>query len=126
MKKRHFLLLTTIAVVAILAFLYYYLDGKFSNESFNNKNYKWITSGTCASHNMNTLTQSDCSGYLNSSNYSVNMADHGPPGCWLLLGDRLDGVVKKNPDKAGKGFACWSKNESDGMKCSADVPCICK
>jgi len=121
---------TIVAILAFLAFLYYYVAGKFIvsylNKYGGNKNYKWITEGTCASNNMQDLTQSDCSNYLLKSNYNITVADHGPSGCWLVLGNSLNQTMQEQPQFAGKGFACWSQNKSDGKQCSVDVPCACK
>jgi hypothetical protein len=102
-----------------------YTDAQLKNTS-NNSNYNWITDGTCSSHGMKDLTNNDCSGYFQSSNYTITGAEHGPPGCWLVLGKSLDGVLKSNPQFAGKGFGCWSQNTSDGKQCSPDFPCVCK
>ena len=55
----------------------------------NNSKYKWITSGTCRSNNMQDLAMSDCSSYFDSSNYDTVKANDGPPGCWLVLGNSL-------------------------------------
>jgi hypothetical protein len=133
MKKGY----TKIYMVAILFFiivaLYFgymsaqvrYTDTQLKNIS-NNSNYKWITDGTCNSHGMKDLTQSDCSRYLVKSNYNITVADHGPPGCWLVLGEMLDQTMNEQPQFAGKGFACWSENKQDGKQCSANLPCACK
>ena len=75
---------------------------------------------------MQDLTQNDCSKYLLKSNYNITVADHGPPGCWLVLGEMLDQTMNEQPQFAGKGFACWSQNKSDGKQCSANIPCACK
>jgi hypothetical protein len=75
---------------------------------------------------MQDLTQTDCSSYLQDTNYTITGADHGPPGCWLVLGNSLNGVLKDNPNFAGKGFGCYSQNKTDGKQCSADFPCVCK
>jgi len=91
-----------------------------------NANYKWITQGTCASNKMQDLTQEDCSSYLADSNYTITPAKHGPPGCWLVLGDSLNKVLEDNPQFIGKGFGCHSLNKTDGMQCSPDFPCVCK
>jgi hypothetical protein len=89
-------------------------------------NYKFVTDGTCASHQMNDLSKDDCSRYLLKSNYTITEADHGPPGCWLVLGEMLNQTMNEQPQFAGKGFACWSSNNDDGKQCSSDIPCICK
>ena len=125
MKKYNmYSILKLLIIVVILAIIYYsYLATK---EYFSDSGFKWISDGTCASHNMRDLSQSDCSNYLQSSNYTVTGADHGPPGCWLVFGDSLTGAVKGNPQLAGKGFGCYSQNKTDGKQCSADFPCVCK
>lgn len=102
-----------------------YTDAQLKNYS-NSSNYKWITDGTCSSHGMQDLTQSDCSRYLLKSNYNITVADHGPPGCWLVLGEMLNQTMNEQPQFAGKGFACWSQNKQDGKQCSANIPCACK
>jgi hypothetical protein len=122
MKKKYSYLLIILAILAVLVFFYFMSNNRY--ESY--KNYKWVTEGTCASHNMQDLSKGDCTGYFNDSNYTITDADHGPPGCWLVLGDSLDGVIKGEPKFAGKGFGCWSTNNSDGKQCSADFPCVCK
>jgi hypothetical protein len=75
---------------------------------------------------MNDLSKDDCSRYLLKSNYTITEADHGPPGCWLVLGEMLNQTMNEQPQFAGKGFACWSNNNDDGKQCSSDIPCICK
>jgi len=117
------------AVVVILVILYYIFVNFYMKmiEKFgNDSDYKWISDGTCASHNLQDLTQSDCSSYLQDSNYTVTGADHGPPGCWLVFGKSLTGAVQGNPQLSGKGFGCYSENKTDGKQCSSDFPCICK
>jgi len=133
MKQKYYYLFTIIIVIIVLAVLYYYFIGNNQSSMFDlnsnnldNSNYKWITQGTCASNKMQDLTKTDCSSYLQSSNYNVTGADHGPPGCWLVLGNSLNGVLRDNPQFAGKGFACWSDVQTDGKQCSPDFPCICK
>lgn len=116
------LFIKVITVLVILIILYYLLNRVVISDS----GFQWISNGTCASHNMKDLTQSDCSSYLQSSNYTITGADHGPSGCWLVLGDSLTGAVKANPQLAGKGFGCYSQNKTDGKQCSADFPCVCK
>lgn len=124
MKKNYkIILIVVVALIIVLAF-FYFSGGYFEN--FDNSNYKFITKGTCASHNLQDLTNNDCSRYFQSSNYNITGAEHGPPGCWLVLGKSLDGVLKGNPQFKGKGFGCWSKNTSDGKQCSPDFPCVCK
>jgi hypothetical protein len=113
-------------VILIVLAIYYYFTNKYMSEYFSNKNYKFVTSGTCASHSMRDLTKGDCSRYLLKSNYTITEADHGPPGCWLVLGEMLNQTMNEQPQFAGKGFACWSKNHSDNKQCSSDIPCICK
>jgi hypothetical protein len=123
MKKNYKIILIIVALIIVLAF-FYFSSGYFEN--YDNSNYKFITKGTCASHNLQDLTNNDCSRYFQSSNYNITGAEHGPPGCWLVLGKSLDGVLKGNPQFAGKGFGCWSQNKSDGKQCSPDFPCVCK
>jgi CDP-diacylglycerol pyrophosphatase len=122
MKKKHSYFLTILVILAVLVFFYYFMSSSYENY----KNYKWVTEGTCASNKMQDLTKNDCTSYFNKSNYTITDADHGPPGCWLVLGDSLNGVVNSQPQFAGKGFGCWSTNNSDGKQCSADFPCVCK
>jgi hypothetical protein len=86
--------------------------------------YKWISKGTCSSHKYKDLTRKDCSKYFPKSNYLLTDSPHGPPGCWLVLGDHLKGAIKDDPTLKGKGFACWTKKK-DG-KCSPGFPCVCK
>lgn len=133
MKKSYAMLLKIVAILVILVVLYYvykFLYNLMIKNSLNkdaaSKNYKWITEGTCASNNMTALQQNECSNYLLKSNYNITVANHGPPGCWLVLGDALDQRMQEQPQFAGKGFACWSQNETDGMSCSPDIPCVCK
>jgi hypothetical protein len=114
-----------IAVVALIILYVLYMLYRNSMENYDNSGYKWITSGTCASNNLQDLSMEQCSSYLQSSNYRVTNADHGPPGCWLVLGKSLDGVLKENPQFKGKGFGCWSNVRTDGKQCSADFPCVC-
>ena len=102
------------------------MDMNMMRQIMGNQNYKFVTDGTCASHQMNDLTKDDCSRYLLKSNYTITEAEHGPPGCWLVLGEMLNQTMNEQPQFAGKGFACWSKNHSDNKQCSSDVPCICK
>jgi len=100
--------------------------GRFSTTKKSQyKKYKWISKGTCSSHKYKDLTRKDCSKYFQKSNYVVTGSPHGPPGCWLVLGDSLKGAVKEQPELKGKGFACWTKVK-DGKKCSPDFPCVCK
>ena len=115
-----------IILILVLVFCYYLLPTK--NEHFDtaNTNYKWITQGTCASNKMKDLTQEDCVKYLPDSNYTITPANHGPPGCWLVLGDSLNKVLADNPQFIGKGFGCHSTVKTDGMMCSPDFPCVCK
>ena len=129
---KKFMLLFVIAILIILGITYYF-GGNYSSDSYparnnysSNSKYKWITDGTCSSHGMQDLTQNDCSKYLLKSNYNITVADHGPPGCWLVLGEMLDQTMNEQPQFAGKGFACWSQNKSDGKQCSANIPCACK
>lgn len=128
MKKPQIIIIfVIIAVLLALAFYYYNNSNNYTKDYFsNNSNYKWITSGTCKSNHMQDLSMGDCSGYFDSSNYDVVTANEGPPGCWLILGNSLSDVVKNEPKLAGKGFACWSKNNSDNKQCSDDFPCVCK
>ena len=86
--------------------------------------YKWISKGTCSSHKYKDLTRNDCNKYFPKSNYIVTDSPHGPPGCWLVLGDHLNGAIKDDHTLKGKGFACWTKKK-DG-KCSPSFPCVCK
>jgi hypothetical protein len=123
MKKSHKTILIVVALIIILAF-FYFSGGYFEN--YDTSNYKFITKGTCASHNLQDLTNNDCSRYFQSSNYTITGAEHGPPGCWLVLGEMLNQTMNEQPQFAGKGFACWSKNQSDNKQCSSDIPCICK
>jgi hypothetical protein len=124
-RNSMFSFLTVVVILAILAFLYYYVSGSVK-EKFNSTNFQWISDGTCSSHGMQNLTSSDCSNYLQSSNYTVTGADHGPPGCWLVFGNSLTGAIQGNPQLKGKGFGCYSQNTTDGKQCSSDFPCICK
>jgi hypothetical protein len=135
MKKGFKTFAIIIAIIVVLAFLYHlfsnklyvdYLNNMIMNNSMTKGNYKFVTEGTCASHRMNDLSKDDCSRYLLKSNYNITEADHGPPGCWLVLGEMLDQTMNEQPQFAGKGFACWSKNHSDNKQCSTDIPCICK
>ena len=112
-------------VAIILVFVLYKLYANYL-ENYENSGIKWVTSGTCASNNLQDLSMEQCSSYLQSSNYTITGADHGPPGCWLVLGKSLDGVLKANPQFKGKGFGCWSNVQTDGKQCSADFPCVCK
>jgi len=88
------------------------------------KKYKWVSNGTCSSHKYKNLTRKDCTKYFPKSNYIVTDSPHGPPGCWLVLGDHLKGAIKDDKSLKGKGFACWTKKK-DG-KCSPGFPCVCK
>ena len=130
MKKMNmnssFKMIVGILVILAIIYLVYIGMNSFAKEYFSDSGFKWISDGTCASHNLQDLTQSDCSNYLQSSNYTVTGADHGPPGCWLVFGDSLTGAVKANPQLAGKGFGCYSQNKTDGKQCSSDFPCVCK
>jgi len=130
MKKNNTFFLTTIAIIIIIIIiliLVYFSNHPINSINHNsNSRYKWITSGTCASNNLHNISKDDCSNYLQSSNYTITDADHGPPGCWLVLGDSLNGVLKKNPQFKGKGFGCWSNVQTDGKQCSDDFPCVCK
>jgi hypothetical protein len=123
--KKMSLFITVLAALVILVIIYYLLN-RIVKEHFSDNGFQWISSGTCASHNLQDLTQGDCSNYFQSSNYTITGADHGPPGCWLVLGDSLNGVLKDNPNFSGKGFGCYSQNKTDGKKCSPDFPCVCK
>lgn len=125
MKKGHKTFCIILAIIFVLAFLYFFA-GNYMSEQFGSANYKFVTDGTCASHRMSDLSKDDCSRYLLKSNYNITEADHGPPGCWLVLGEMLDQTMNEQPQFAGKGFACWSKNHSDNKQCSTDIPCICK
>ena len=131
MKKGFKTLCIILAIIIVLAFLYFFA-GNLMNETLGNlsnsgnSNYKFVTDGTCASHRMSDLSKDDCSRYLLKSNYTITEADHGPPGCWLVLGEMLNQTMNEQPQFAGKGFACWSKNQSDNKQCSGDIPCICK
>jgi hypothetical protein len=130
MKKPMKHLLYVILAIIVVAFLYhfvsnYFVAGYLKNYS-GNKNYKFVTDGTCASHQMGDLSKDECSRYLLKSNYTITEADHGPPGCWLVLGEMLNQTMNEQPQFAGKGFACWSKNHTDNKQCSSDIPCICK
>jgi len=98
---------------------------RFANTKKNQyKKYKWISNGTCSSHKHKDLTRKDCDKYFPKSNYIVTGSPHGPPGCWLVLGDHLKGAIKDDKSLKGKGFACWTKKK-DG-KCSPGFPCVCK
>ena len=99
--------------------------GRMSTKKQQYKKYKWISRGTCSSHKYKDLTRKDCSKYFQRSNYTVTGSPHGPPGCWLVLGNSLKGSIKEQPELKGKGFACWTKVK-DGKKCSPDFPCVCK
>jgi len=133
MKKGYRNVYIAAIVIFIIVVLYFgymsaqvsYTDAQLKN-SQGNSNYKWITNGTCASHGMQDLTQNDCSNYLLKSNYNITVADHGPSGCWLVLGEMLGQTMNEQPQFAGKGFACWSQNKTDGKQCSANIPCACK
>lgn len=130
MKKGIKKFLIVLAIIVVLALLYLFMGNsnmsKFMNEKFGGNNYKFVTDGTCASHRMQDLSKDDCSRYLLKSNYTITEADHGPPGCWLVLGEMLNQTMNEQPQFAGKGFACWSKNQTDNKECSSDIPCICK
>jgi len=130
MKKGFKKLLIIFVVFVVVVFLYRsfsnYFTASYLKNYSGNKNYKFVTDGTCASHQMGDLTKDDCSRYLLKSNYTITEADHGPPGCWLVLGEMLNQTMNQQPQFAGKGFACWSQNHSDNKQCSTDVPCICK
>ena len=126
--------LHVIIILILVLIVCYYLPNMSNmptmptSENFDNTNanYKWITQGTCASNNMQDLTQEDCGKYFQDSNYTITPAQHGPPGCWLVLGDSLNKVLEDNPQFRGKGFGCWSTEKSDGKFCSPDFPCVCK
>ena len=125
MKKFNYYFFIIVALILILVYYFYnLLSGSF--ESYDISSYKWVTSGTCSSNNLQDISKGACSSYLQSSNYTITGADHGPPGCWLVLGDSLNGVLKDNPQFKGKGFGCWSDVYTDGKECSPDFPCICK
>ena len=95
-------------------------------KSFNNSaKYQWITNGTYKSNNLDDLDKNECSNYFNETNYTITDSPHRPPGCWLVLGNKLNKVLKKNPEFKGKGFGCWA-NINDEKKCSPEVPCVCK
>ena len=125
MKKKSHIFFIIIAILIVLG-IAYYLAGSYMNEKFSNNGYKWVTEGTCASNKMQDLTQQECSRYLLKSNYNITVADHGPPGCWLVLGEMLDQTMNEQPQFKGKGFACWSQDKTDGKQCSANIPCACK
>jgi hypothetical protein len=121
-----------IVLLILIVVIYVFFNSNRQNtkkEPFeeNNKNYKWITEGTCRSNNLKNLNKNECKEYLNDTNYVVTDSPHGPPGCWLVLGDELQNVLETNPQFNGKGFGCWAPNDiSDNKMCSVDVPCICK
>jgi len=54
------------------------------------------------------LYKNECSNYFNETNYTITNSPHGPPGCWLVLGNELNKVLKKNPESKGKEFGCWA------------------
>ena len=103
-------------ILLVLAFIYHFLNGGGFEMFGMTPNYQWVTQGTCKSNNMQDISKSACSSYLRNSNYTVTGADHGPAGCWLVLGNELDKVVSENPQLAGKGFGCWSNVENDGKQ----------
>ena len=56
MKKNYKIILIVVALIIVLAF-FYFSSGYFEN--YDNSNYKFITKGTCASHNLQDLTNND-------------------------------------------------------------------
>ena len=125
MKKNCNILLWIVGLLIIFLIFMIFYNNK-NNENFQNSlNYKWITQGTCKSNNMQDLGSQECNNYFSSSNYNVTGSPHGPPGCWLVLGNELNKVTANQPSLKGKGFACWTEVD-DGKKCSTEVPCVCK
>lgn len=127
MKKFAYFWPVVILVSLFLLGLSYSMTNGTSADSkmINDKNYKFVTQGTCASNNLNDLSLDQCTDYFKSSNYQITGADHGPPGCWLVLGNELTKTIQSNPQLKGKGFGCHSTTK-DGKQCSSELPCVCR
>lgn len=119
---RNYLIWIILILIVILLCLSY---NRYNENFQSTPNYQWVTQGTCRSNNLQTLSQNECSNYFNNTNYNVTGSSHGPPGCWLVLGNELNKVLNDQPEFQGKGFACWSK-VNDGKQCSSELPCVCK
>lgn len=97
-------------------------------KTFDMNQYKWVTKGTCQSNKMKNLKLRECREYFPDNNYKTLRTRKGPPGCWLVLGNRLNEDIKRIPEVVGnKGFVCWTRaNVKDEKRCSPEEPCVCK
>lgn len=97
-----------------------------------------VTTQTCEAHGFRDMTERECQTYFDASSktgndrtsaYYTPGGEQDPPGCWPVLGDKLnhlksERLVEGLPNN--QAFVCWNKPSVGKGKCSTDVPCFCQ